>query len=346
MNHLQSRNQRQSEHSERPLRRKVSRGLAQRWEQMCKEGKFEEISEEIEGGSYCVYNSEWLWEIVCSAAWLGHVWFIKFIHSLDPHLFSRGSEFGVHNSHNGNHIPLITMRGLMAEACSRMGNVEMIQYLLSVGCDPNEKNFDGPPIFQVAERGDLPMMKALLLGGADIHRPDWFRPTGSLFYPSSLDSSLLAVVAYRKFDPHGNSTPEALMELVRFVLKLHLSKNLKIDQSDLHNNTALSFAARRNNPDVVALLLHHGADMKIRNNLGQTPLDLNIIKLKLFIQASRVQIDCNLGGLPTRDDCGKCTNVMKMLGCSQVQRVEILDALAQVMHPYFNVLDIPEVWGL
>lgn len=303
--------------------------LGTQWIDMCVQNQFQDVHDQIVSGRYCVRGDEnpWMWDIIRCVARYGHVWFIEFILRQDTTLFKRGSELGVQNSSHGFQLTLTKVS--LQSACERMGNVEMVQYLLDKGCDPDEKGFDGTSLFVAAKYGDLSMMKAFVVGGANPHRQK-----------GSHGSSLLAVVASRDpwLDECVTDTPEAVLGRVRFVLEVSESYKIDIDQPDYNNNTALSCAAQCNNSAVVALLLGHGADKTIRNNAGGTPLDENIEDRMHCIWTTKMHIKRPTFGasIPTRDQCVEFTKVMKMLDCSRKQREKVLNALASVMRPLLS----------
>ena len=153
--------------------------LQERWKEMCMHNKFRTVKDQIreemdihtpttttESLEYTIETTPWVWYVVQCAALYNAVWFIRFIHAHDPDLFERGSERGLQVSTG---FELEEMEGLFAYACMKTGNVEMVEYLLEAGCDPNEPNCGGTPLFLAAKKGDLHMMVALLRAGATSH---------------------------------------------------------------------------------------------------------------------------------------------------------------------------------
>ena len=320
------------------------------WMEMCEKNQFRRVKDQmITEGMFFVKNNRsledtrndpwWVWKIVQYAAYYNAVWFIKFIHDYDPDLFKRGSERGLQVSSHG--FQLHMMEGLFCHACMTTGNVEMVEYLLKEGCDPNEPSDEGTPLFLAAKTGDLHMMEALLRAGATSN-PD--AELHGLYH----DQSLLSVVVRRKpmeasegVRYRAEDTHEDIMERIHFVLTLSGPWAVDINQQDQDGLTALHVAAWVNNADAVQLLLDNGASMMIRSKKGRTALDENIRKRKCDVINIRIKFKSPTWDavVPTPDGRKEFTKVMKMLYCGYTAEKEVMDMLDKVMDPPKDVID-------
>ena len=142
------------------------------------------------------------------------------------------------------------------------GDLEMTEFLLTNGSDPNEYWF--PPIVIVAgmeipknrkrkeaSKEVLAMFKRLEAAGANINAKRWDE-RGTLICAVWADN----------------------LPLVKYLVE---EKKIDINQRDWKNETALMAAACVGNPDIVKCLVKHGANKEIfRNDNGESALDLAI----------------------------------------------------------------------
>lgn len=68
----------------------------------------------------------------------------------------------------------------------------------------------------------------------------------------------------------NNSLIEAILSGDIVGVNSLLKKSVDINQIDENGNTALIYAARFNRTSIARILLHHGADVSLINNRGET----------------------------------------------------------------------------
>lgn len=167
-------------------------------------------------------------------------------------------------------------------APSKTTSLQLIEMLLKHGANPNaalksvqfqRAHTDGDgalgegatPFHRASKAADLPVMKLLLTHGAD---PKAVMKNGN----NAL--MLAAGLGYRDGNmavpTKDGGTPQDAVAAVQ----LCLDNGLEINAPGANGNTALHDAVSgREGPDVFRYLLEHGADPKIKNVRGQTPLD-------------------------------------------------------------------------
>jgi ankyrin repeat protein len=146
-----------------------------------------------------------------------------------------------------------------------MDHLEFIELLLDAGADPNMRmksstetrtifthqwlyEEGATPFLRAAQSGDLVLMKLLVEHGADPHIPTDYNVT-----PLMVASGIAWVegVTYEW-------SPEQSLETVKYLLDLGADVNA---QDTLDGRTALMGAAHKGRPEVVKLLVDHGADL-------------------------------------------------------------------------------------
>ncbi|KAK1167828.1 ankyrin repeat and SOCS box protein 9-like [Acipenser oxyrinchus oxyrinchus] len=124
------------------------------------------------------------------------------------------------------------------------GNVACVNLLLQHGAKPQAEYHLSSPIHEAASRGHTECLEALLHHGADIDHN--IKHLGTPLYVACTKQNL---------------------ESVKKLLELGANLNTEGD-------TPLHAATRASRPDLVQLLLEHGADTKARNTEGKEALDL------------------------------------------------------------------------
>nr|XP_057938265.1 ankyrin repeat and SOCS box protein 9-like [Doryrhamphus excisus] len=145
---------------------------------------------------------------------------------------------------NGAHVNSVTLNGqtALSEACSR-GHVTCVSLLLRHGASTSGSD---APMHAAAAKGYPECIESLAEHGADLD------------YNIDQSGAPLHVACSNQ-----------QMTTVRKLLHLGASANSRgSGESPLH------IAARLSNPDMVSVLLNHGADASMRNPDGKRPLDL------------------------------------------------------------------------
>jgi ankyrin repeat protein len=129
----------------------------------------------------------------------------------------------------------------------RVGNIGMVDLLLSRGADPNAPSGVGgaTPVFLASSAGDVDIVKKLLARGADLR-----------LKIASGDCPIHAAAR--------TGSLEVVMELV--------SKGVNINEKGQLGATPLHWAAGNNRATVVSWLLENGADVDAFTDDGETPL--------------------------------------------------------------------------
>ncbi len=167
----------------------------------------------------------------------------------------------------------------------------VVEFLLDQGADPNiaERHFGWSPLHKAAEKGSLVSVAVLLGRGADLHAKNAYGVT-ALHRASQFASSAEELETVRLLldwgaeldarndfgetplfgsvdsDVDGHATTTALL----------LERGADIMARDNEGSTALHRAASSPKafPEVVELLLASGADARVENSKGLTPLDM------------------------------------------------------------------------
>lgn len=176
--------------------------------------------------------------------------------------------------------PLFTVLGNYTRRDGGRGSIDplnetsgrmIVDLLLERGANPNMQLFFRPanvrgstntkgstPLIRAATNGDLEMVRLLLEHGAD--------PT---LYMADRQTPIHAVLAGR------SSEPQAL-ELIRILHDAGTDVSviaLVNHREEVRGGTALHYAVRNRQPDVIRLLASYGIDMNARDQDGLTALD-------------------------------------------------------------------------
>jgi ankyrin repeat protein len=132
----------------------------------------------------------------------------------------------------------------------------IIIILLENGADPNVQAENGwTPLHNAARYGHIGASQALIYGGAEVDMPD--------------NEGLTPIMVLIK---RGNT-----LEIRRYLTSLRVSllkSGADPNRQDYNGNTALHHAVMANLRDAIPLLINYGASVNVKNNDGQTPLDL------------------------------------------------------------------------
>lgn len=189
------------------------------------------------------------------------------------------------NSRNSEGVPLIIL-------AVQRGNVKTLAALLKGKLDINSSDCEGKTAIFYAET--LPMVKLLLKKGArvDIKAKDGSTAlTGKKHLPSEFSKTLIKAGADTQPLLNKNATP-----LMRAVTENNLSKVKKlieserniINKGDAQGWTALMYACKYSDQDIVEALMKNDANVNANLTNGLTPLKLavergdpNIVKMLL-----------------------------------------------------------------
>ncbi|XP_042350986.1 ankyrin repeat and SOCS box protein 9-like [Plectropomus leopardus] len=167
----------------------------------------------------------------------------------------------------------------LSEACSR-GHMTCVSLLLQHGATPVGTSQTSSPIHRAAAKGHPECIESLVQHGADVDQ--------------YIDQS--------GFPLHVACSNQHL-STVRKMLQLGASVN-----SSASGDSPLHIAARLSSPEMVSVLLDHGADRSLRNSEGKQPLDLappNSLVERLLRQAGGASPLMQLCRLCIRTTMGK-----------------------------------------
>jgi ankyrin repeat protein len=146
-------------------------------------------------------------------------------------------------------------------AAAIANDLDMVRLFIEKGVDVNAATGHGDtPIQFAASAGNLAMVKLLLAKGADVNAA-----TTDALKVRKGPIALNHLTALMNAAPYG--TPELLKTLI--------DAGAQVNAKDIRDMTPLMLAvsSETQNPDVVRLLLEKGADVKAQSNLGETAID-------------------------------------------------------------------------
>ena len=134
-------------------------------------------------------------------------------------------------------------------------------------------------LISAAAHGDVPVVRALLNGGADVNAQDSSRYT-ALFHAIEARYDEVADVLLAQpgldLNARGKNGVTALISFVwrdrADVVKLLLDRGANVNLQDADGDTALHGAAESGNIEIINHLLTKGADIELKNKAGGTPL--------------------------------------------------------------------------
>ncbi|XP_071395073.1 ankyrin repeat and SOCS box protein 9-like isoform X1 [Centroberyx affinis] len=150
----------------------------------------------------------------------------------------------VENGANVN-SPTVDGKTALSEACAR-GHVTCVSLLLQHGATPMGTSQSSSPMHRAAAKGHPECIETLVQHGADVDQ--------------HIDQS---------GSPLHMACSNQHLSTARKLLQLGASVN-----SSVSGDSPLHIAARLSSPELVSVLLDHGADRSLRNTEGKQPLDL------------------------------------------------------------------------
>ncbi|XP_029315165.1 ankyrin repeat and SOCS box protein 9-like [Cottoperca gobio] len=182
---------------------------------------------------------------------------------------------------NGANVNGSTVDGQtpLSEACAR-GHATCVTLLLQHGATPLGTSQISSPMHRAAAKGHLECIEPLVQHGADVDQ--YIDQSGSPLHVACSNQHLSSV---------------------RKLLQLGASVN-----SSVSGDSPLHIAARLSSPEMVSVLLDHGADHSLRNSEGKQPLDLappNSLVERLLGQAGGASPLMQLCRLYIRKTVGK-----------------------------------------
>jgi ankyrin repeat protein len=201
-------------------------------------------------------------------------------------------------------------------------DAELIKTLLAAGANPNAANHFGvTPLLQSSRYGDEASIEALLKGGADIQKAQREGETPLMAAARAGSVPAVKLLLKNGADPNATesledetalmwATAEGHLDVVDTLLVAGANPNLKARVSDLTKRstrtdfptggfTAAMWAARNGDEAIIRRLVAGGADLKIANGDGATPLMLTIIndRFDLAVKLLDLGADANDGSL-------------------------------------------------
>lgn len=136
------------------------------------------------------------------------------------------------------------------------------------GVPPEPK---GPTVYELAAKGDLKGLKTLLKKGAD---------------PNGKDIRTEREMMLAGHPPSGyTALHQAAMDGNVEVAKLLVSAGAKVDVRDRYRATPLHYAVASSEMGMVRFLLSKGANPRLKNQRGQTAIDVARVHKNLPIEA-------------------------------------------------------------
>lgn len=175
-------------------------------------------------------------------------------------------------------------------AAAERGQTAVVQHLIDRGADVSLNGRSGiSPVAAAAFAGRASLVKLLLEHGADAHLPDDTGKTPIIYAAASGQLEIVKLLLAQNIDINARyandltllmwacgpddsvAEPQAL-EVVSYLV----AAGAHIDDRDARGRTALMIAAEGNRPNVVKLLLAHGADPALQDKAGKRAADLTV----------------------------------------------------------------------
>ncbi|KAK0707760.1 ankyrin repeat-containing domain protein [Lasiosphaeris hirsuta] len=165
--------------------------------------------------------------------------------------------------------------GTALSAAAARPSLEIVEYLLSRGVDPNAPNRRHGSVLQIAARsGSSQVVQRLLAAGADANHRGGEENSPAMAAALRRHYRLVELLVERGGDTGGRGTTEALHQAAKtgdleMVERLLLRAGADASRPDIRGRTPLSLAVRSGSLPVVASLLRHGADVNVTARYGR-----------------------------------------------------------------------------
>jgi len=175
-------------------------------------------------------------------------------------------------------------------AAAERGQTAVVQRLIDRGADASLKGRSGLSLVAAAAfAGRASLVKLLLEHGADGQAPDDTGKTPIIYAAASGQLQIVKLLLAQNIDVNARyandltllmwacgpddsvAEPQAL-EVVSYLV----GAGAHIDDRDARGRTALMISAEGNRPEVVKLLLAHGADPALQDKAGKRAADLTV----------------------------------------------------------------------
>ena len=194
---------------------------------------------------------------------------------------------------SGVNVNNVNKRGYTALHCAcQYEHLHIVKTLISNGANIEAKSYYGKtPLMMAAQYGHYLVVKVLISSGASIDHKDRLNHT-ALWYAANESHKqccflLIAAGANVRFLSKDlqamlicNPAKEGLDSQVKTVILAGVPVNLK----DEFDRTALHYAAENNHIQCGILLIEGGADIRIKDFMGNTPLDYSSSELKAAVE--------------------------------------------------------------
>ena len=221
-----------------------------------------------------------------SAAREGNLEVIKFLISkgADVNAKTKGGTLFISK---GADVKAKTTGGTLFMEAARGGHLEVVKYLVSKGADVNANAKDcATPLMCAAEGGHLEVIKYLISKGADVNAKTEGGDTPLLEAARGGNLEVIKYLISKGADVNAETKNSGLrlaasgghLEVVKYLVSEGADVNAKKSWSGntpLHEVSQNFFWGRQNERIAVAkMLVENGGDVNIKNNSGETPLDL------------------------------------------------------------------------